>query len=165
MRRLFFVLLLVGCTPRPAATSTGTATNDCWPVVPLRLDAFEHESEWEPMVWLEADGSVHHSKGNAFARVTGDRAHLGNEDLVCNPDRTVGATGGASGVRYDANDVLLVDAMKIFVRDDGEVEMTDGAQPVFGPGGKGRARVVGDVRGARRTAELLVLIALAGPAH
>ncbi|MGZ3453265.1 MAG: hypothetical protein ACXVEF_26920 [Polyangiales bacterium] len=165
MKRWALVLLLLAsCGPRPGANSPTSGA--CWPVVPLRLDALEHGSEWEPMVWMEADGSVHHTKTNsAYARVAPDRVHLGDEDLVCAADRTITATKGASGMRYDASDALFVDPMRIFVRDDGEVEMSQGTAVIFGAGGKGRARVVGDIRAARRTAELLVVLALAGPPH
>jgi len=161
---VFLTLLIAGCSPRVGPRSA--AANECWPVVPLRLEALEHGSEWEPMVWLEADGSVHHSKSNSnFARITPNRVEFPGDNLVCNADHSVATTGGPSNMHYDASDALVENDIRIFVRDDGEVEMTSGKTPVFGPNGKGRARVVGDTATARRTAEVLILLALAGPPH
>ena len=62
---------------------------------------------------------------------------------------------------YDARDVFIEEGgygARIAVGDDGIVEMSMRARPVFGRPGSGAAmvRVVGDVRAARRTAALLV---------
>jgi hypothetical protein len=118
------------------------------------------------MMWLDADGTVHRSKEkSAFARVTPNRVEFPGDNLICNVGHSVTTTGGPSDMHYDASDALVESDIRIFVRDDGEVEMTSGKAMLFGPSGKGRARVVGDIAGARRTAEVLVLLALAAPPH
>src|SRR5262249_38524351 len=97
MKRWLILLLLTACGPRAGASSANSAANGaCWRVTPLRLDALEHGSEWEPMVWLEADGSVHHGKSKgAYASVANDRVNMGDEDLSCAADHTVTASKGA----------------------------------------------------------------------
>jgi hypothetical protein len=161
--RFALLACVLGCAsggPKSAAS----VANACWPVVPLRLEALEHKTEWEPLVVLEADGSVQHLKTKkTFAKVTPDRVHFPGDDLICNANRSITTTGGPSDMHYDGSDALVESDIRIFVRDDGEVEMTSHGKAIFGPTGSGRARVVGDIATARRTAEVLVLLALAGP--
>jgi hypothetical protein len=133
-------------------------------VVPLRLVALEHGKEWEPQVILEDDGSVHNPRSPAFARIDHDRAETSTGTLQCDADKSV-RLGAKAGLRYDATDALVSEDIRIYVADDGEVEVKSGSKVLIGKGGGGRARVVGDVKLARRTAEILVLLSLAGPRH
>jgi hypothetical protein len=151
------------------------ASGACWPVVPLELQALEHGREWEPITRLAADGSVSNRRG-PLGRIAGDGATFGAGDTVWLRARCVGRSAKLTSpinpalvmvVSYDARDAFNEQAgwgARIYVADDGVVEMrARGDRPVFGrPGsGGGTVRVVGDVRAARRTAELLVFATVA----
>lgn len=164
MRVLAFLCLsFAACAPASGA-SAPASSNACWPVVPLRLEGLEHGKEWEPQVLLDDDGSVHNPRGPAFARIDHDRAETTTGTMQCDADRSV-HLGAKAGLRYDATDALVSNDIRIYVADDGEVEVKSGAKVLIGNGAGGRARIVGDVKLARRTAELLVLLSLAGPSH
>jgi len=170
---LFAALALAGC----ASTGTGAASraNACWPVVPLQLQALEHGREWEPISWVAADGTVSNRRGT-LGRIDGASATFRAGGTVWLQGRCAGRdaelTSPASpalkmGVRYDERDAFNEVGgwgAHIYVADDGTVEMKFGpGRTVFGgPGsGGGAVRVVGDVRAARRTAELLVFTSVA----
>jgi len=116
---------------------------------------------------LEADGQlVHLGKGRRpMGRIDRDRVRVGAGEVAfsCNSKLEIVMDGKASDAHYDAAGALVEKDVRIFVADDGLVHMTSHGTQVFGPGGKGQARVVGPVVEARRTAALLVLLSLGGP--
>jgi hypothetical protein len=164
-----------GCASSGVPSARGAASNACWPVVPLELQALEHGREWEPIAWLAADGTVSNRRGPQ-GRIDAAAATFGAGGTVWLQGRCAGRdaelTSPASPalkmvVRYDERDAFNeVDGWgaRIYVADDGTVEMKFGAgRTVFGGSGSGggAVRVVGDVRAARRTAELLVFTSVA----
>lgn len=168
---LVTALLLSACGGRGARSGSAGTSGDgaCWPVRPLRLDALEHGSEWEPISAVEPDGQIVH-----LAKGRRPMGHLANDQLVATSGKVIGACndhheftfqGTASKAHFDAEGAFVEDEVRIFVADDGTVHMTTHGKTVFGPEGKGHARVVGPVSEARRTAALLVLLSLGGPPH
>ncbi|MBI2389639.1 MAG: hypothetical protein HYV09_08585 [Deltaproteobacteria bacterium] len=171
MRALVVAVALSVCgCPRGANDASGASSNGssaaassnaCWPITPLTLEALEHGAEWEPIASLQADGTFVRTEGRkVIARLANDQLMLGGDPLTCDAARTVRAGNAVKEAQYDAQDAFVDARTRIFVRDDGEIELTLGGEPMF-DGGKRRARVVGDVVHARRTAELLVLVTLA----
>ncbi len=163
---LFATLLLTACSGRGARTA-GAADGDCWPVRPLRLEALEHGAEWEPMSAVEADGQiVHLAKGRRpMGRLAHDQLLSTSGQVVgaCNGQYELVFQGAPSSARFDAEGAFVEGEVRIAVTDDGVVHMTSHGKAIFGPGGKGQARVVGPVSEAKRTAALLVLLSLGGP--
>lgn len=164
---LLFVaaLVLAGCKgPRSGGSDGDDAA--CWPVRPMVLEALEHGAEWEPISAIEADGTiVHLAKGRRpMGRLENDRlVGAGKTVLTCDADRHLSMPGLAGSAGYDAEGAFVEKETRILVTDDGTVVMTSHGAAVFGPDGKGHARVRGATGGARRTAALLVLLSLGGP--
>ena len=167
LQKLLFLFALAACGRGPSAHTPAGAAGACWPVRPLELQALEHGAEWEPMSAVEADGQiVHLAKGRRpMARLDGDRlvGGFGKVAASCNERLEIVLDGKVSGAHYDAEGAFVERGIRIFVADDGVVHMTSHGTKVFGPGGKGQARVQGAVAEARRTAALLVLLSLGGP--
>jgi hypothetical protein len=150
-----------GCTPGAA---TPSPSGHCWVVVPLTLEVLSGGSTWKPIVWLDAAGELHHSKRREpFGRLAADRADLGDGNMMCHADGVVKIPGSESDARYGSDDALELGTARIFVADDGEVAFRQGERDMLGERTKGKVRVTGDVKKARRTAELMVLLAIAGP--
>jgi hypothetical protein len=173
--RLLAALALSACASSGAPTAHGPASDACWPVVPLELQALEHGREWEPITRLAADGTVSNKRG-PLGRIDGATATFSVGGAVWLQGRCTGRDAEMTSpvspalkmrVSYDERGAFNeVDGWGawIYVADDGTVEMKMRAdQPVFGrPGsGGGAVRVVGDVRAARRTAALLVFTTVA----
>jgi hypothetical protein len=165
---LVLVLVLAGCASSGATSGGASPSTRCWPIAPLELQALEHGREWEPMSRLAADGTISNRVGT-LGRIAGDTFMMGAGTVVisgtCADRRATLGSPLSPALKmvatYDARDVFIEEGgygARIAVADDGIVEMTMHAQPVFGrPGsGAGVVRVVGDVRAARRTAALLV---------
>lgn len=159
---LLLILLSLACTGgrgANAGSASSSASGACWPVVPLRFEVLEHGTEWEPIVMLAADGSVTHVKKSApFAHIANDRVALKGGELSCDAQRVVHVAGTAGTGHYDAEDALIMDPIRVVVRDDGRLEMTEGPKK-----GDFHARITGDYKNAKRTGALLMLLALAGP--
>jgi len=133
-------------------------------VTPLALQALDHGTEWKAIVWLDAAGSIHHSKSaEPIGRLANDRADLGDGNMICKPSGVVSIPGSESDARYGSDDALELGAARIYVSDAGEVEFREGDRDILGTKTTGKVRVTGDVKKARRTAEILVLLAIAGP--
>jgi hypothetical protein len=139
------------------------------------VQALEHGREWEPVSRLAADGTISNRRG-MIGRVSGDTLTVGTGPVLAFSGQCTGRSATLVTplnpamkmmVRYDERDVFNEVGgwgTRIAVADDGTVEMQMRAgQPVFGrPGsGGGAVRIVGDVRGARRTAALLVFTTVA----
>ncbi|MBK7402498.1 MAG: hypothetical protein IPJ34_41275 [Myxococcales bacterium] len=171
---LLALLVLSACGGRGARNGSDGAggassavDGACWPVRALRLDALEHGSEWEPMSAVEADGQiVHLAKGRRpMGRLVNDQLLAASGKVIgaCNDHHEIVFDGTTSKARFDAEGAFVENEVRILVADDGVVHMTSRGKTIFGPGGKGQARVVGPVSEARRTAALLVLLSLGGP--
>ena len=173
--QLLAALAFSACASSGSLTARGPASDACWPVVPLELQALEHGREWEPITRLAADGTVSNRRG-PLGRIDGAAATFNVGGTVWLQGRCAARDAELTSpvspalkmrVRYDERDAFNeVDGWgaRIYVADDGTVEMKLRAdQPVFGrPGsGGGAVRVVGDVRAARRTAALLVFTTVA----
>ena len=173
--RLLAALAFSACASSGSPSAQGPASDACWPVVPLELQALEHGREWEPVSRLAADGTISNRVGT-LGRISGDTLTMGADQAVVLSGQCTGrgATLGSPlspalkmVVRYDERDAFNEvggAGARITVADDGTVEMKLRAgQPMFGrPGsGGGAVRVVGDVRAARRTAALLVFTTVA----
>ncbi len=141
-------------------------------MVPLELQALEHGREWEPVTRLAADGTVSNRLG-PLGRIDGASATFRIGGTVWLEGRCTGrsaemtspiATAMKMGITYDERDALNEVGgwgARIYIADDGTVEMRMRRdQPVFGSRA-GAVRVVGDVRAARRTAALLVIATVA----
>jgi hypothetical protein len=176
MRRMLLLFVCAACAPAcraslPAAAALQPLVPEktvCWPVVPLRLEALDHKTDWKPQAVLDADGSIHNPQGPAFGRIVADDAETSGDALRCDPYKTVHLNSKAA-FHYDDADALVSEKgaerwIRIFIADDGEVEVNNGGILV-GPTAERRARVVGDVRRARRTAALLVLLSLDALVH
>ena len=168
-------LALSGCASSGSMASGGGAFAACWPIVPLELQALEHGREWEPVSRLAADGTISNPRGT-IGRISGDTLTIGAGQVIFLAGQCTGrrATVGSPlspalkmVVSYDERDVFNEvggSGARITVADDGAVEMQIGTgHPVLGRAGSGggAVRVVGDVRVARRTAELLVFTTVA----
>ena len=163
-----------GLASDDGVSSRVTRTNDCWPVMPLRLDALEHGRDWEPVCSLRADGTILNQRG-ALGVLRDDAFRIGAPDNKtailegrCRERkaelRTPLAPAILARVEYDRQDTfreLGGDHTTIRVGDDGFVDMQVRGRARFGPPGTGGGvvRVVGDVNAGRRTAALLMFIA------
>jgi hypothetical protein len=171
---------LAACASTGSTAGRGSASDVCWPVVPLEVQALEHGREWEPVSRLAADGTISNRRG-IIGRISGDTLTVGTGHAMAFSGQCSGRHATLASplnpalkmmVSYDERDGFNEVAgwgARITVADDGAVEMQLRAgQPVFGrPGsGGGAVRIVGDVRAARRTAALLVFTTVAiGAGH
>ena len=168
-------IALAACASTGPTAGRGSASDACWPIVPLEVQALEHGREWEPVSWLGADGTISNRRG-PIGRIAGDTLTIGAGQAIALSGKCTGrrATLGSPlnpalkmVVSYDESDAfeeMEGRGARITVAADGAVEMRIRAgQPMFGrPGsGGGAVRVVGDVHGARRTAALLVFTTVA----
>lgn len=132
----------------------------CLPIVPMTLLVLEHGTEWEPIAKLEADGTIVHGKqgvvGGLGAEQMFDRDH--KSVMWCAPDRTLHLPSRPGPMaRFDAEDRLVdSDGSVLFISDDGMVHWMRGGRDILG-----NARFEPDVRGAKRTAILVVFATLA----
>jgi hypothetical protein len=172
---LLAALAFSACASSGRPSARGPASDACWPVVPLELQALEHGREWEPITRLAADGTFSNKRG-PLGRIDGAAMTFSVAGTVFLQGRCTGRDAEITSpvsptlrtlVHYDERDAFNEVngwGARIFIADDGTVEMKLRAgQSVFGrPGsGGGAVRVVGDVRAARRTAALLVFTSAA----
>ena len=168
-------LALSGCASSSSVASHGAASAACWPIVPLELQALEHGREWEPVSRLAADGTISNPRGT-IGRISGDTLTIGAGQVILLSGQCTARSATLGSplspalkmvVSYDERDAFNEvggSGAQITVADDGAVEMKlHAGSALFGrPGsGGGAVRVVGDVRVARRTAELLVFTTVA----
>ena len=164
-------LLAVGaCGGAPGAPPTGggSSSGPCLPVSRLELAGLEHGAEWEPLVVLQPDGTISDlRKGSAVTvgRLADDQLFggAGVSWMTCTPERTLVERGVPSQAHFDARDALVdSDGSVLRVDDDGAVRYTTRAgDPTAGDDGGATLRVLGVTPEARRTAEVLVFVALA----
>jgi hypothetical protein len=142
---------LGACEPNPGAPSAGA----CLPLAPMEL-LERHGEQWETMARLGGDGLIFERKQpNPVMRIAGDGIVNPAGDVLarCEGDRTLTKLG----LRFDEHDALLepTTGHRIYVHDSGEVEAAfNGPAHVF------PWHVNGSTRATRRTAELLVLVAV-----
>ena len=154
-----FGLLVLACNG--AASPAGGA---CLPIAPMQLMALEHGSEWEPVASLAADGTVsqavNKSPGVAFVLAADEvREPSGTAKMTCDATHVLHVAGSPHAMRFDDHDALVgtgTDSTRIFVRDDGSVEMSLGGATRQAPW-----KVTGVTAATRRTAEILILTAMA----
>lgn len=165
VRVLMVRILLAMLTACGTASHTsGPRGGSCWPIAAFRIEALEHGTEWEPVFEVRADGSVYRSgkrdtprarfSGDAFTILMGD----GERTLTCGGDHVVVQAGTKYRLPYDERDALTEGESTVYVAADGEVHKTMRGHVVLGPGGQGRARVVGDVGRIRRAAEMVLFV-------
>lgn len=160
-------VLAFSCSCAGAQSTTSAGANArCLPVVPMRVLALEHGRAWELVATLAPDGFVYHrgSKGNApigriwSDSVSGDR---GGATLSCGSDWFL---YDASGKRTDSHFTdrgdleMLSERSVIHVDDSGQIVVVHDGQ--VDP--RMAARIEGDIRGARRTAAMLAMLAMFG---
>ncbi|CAN5138967.1 hypothetical protein BH09MYX1_BH09MYX1_05370 [soil metagenome] len=128
----------------------------------MQLLALEHGAEWEPIATLAADGSVSTSRKHdaiAFLIAADEvRDAKGVAKFTCDTTRTLHVVSSPLSMHFDASDALVGDGndtSRIFVADSGDVEVTLG-----GPSRTMPWKVTGASRATRRTAELVVLVAM-----
>ena len=174
----FLLLISAGCGGAPAAGGGGSGggSGPCWPIEAFRIDALEHGTEWEPVFEVTDAGEVYRAGDKQtvrarFASAGGTQTLTlargggdgGDESMVltCGADHVVTMAGKTYRLPYDARDELSEgDKIRVYVADDGEVQQQMGEHTVFGPRGDGQARVVGNIARVRRTAEMVLFLAM-----
>jgi hypothetical protein len=117
---------------------------------------------WEPVAWIDDDGLFHQTvnpRDTSVVRIVGDAVvgRSGKPGLRCDAEHVLHQEGSPFTMRFGADDALADTMDRIYVRDDGMVEGTfqRGGKPQIAPW-----RVAAQLPEQRRTAELLVLLAM-----
>jgi hypothetical protein len=134
----------------------------CLPVSAMRLE-MRHGDGWAPVAWLDNDGTFHQTvnrRGPApVVRIAGDAVVAlsnGKVGIYCDAAHVLHQQGSPFTMRFGPDDALADRMDRIYVRDDGMVEATfQRGRPQVAPW-----RVTARLPEERRTAELLVLLAM-----
>jgi hypothetical protein len=156
------VLAACGASLAACAGVRAPAGGACLPVGAMRLE-MRHGDEWEPVAWLDEDGGFHQEVNRrvprAGGRVAGDAVvdATGKVAIRCDADHVIHQEGSPFTMRFGADDALADKMDRIYVRDDGFVEASflRAHPPEVAPW-----RVVARLPEQRRTAEMLVLMAM-----
>jgi hypothetical protein len=146
------------------AAATGSfLTDPCWPVAVMRIVESKNGEE-RSVVEMSGDGTmvaIGRDARHFLGRVSNDAVIDAHDvpSFTC-IRREVEVPGGSLKGRYDASDAYVDARTRVAVGDDGSITLTLGTHP---PETLRRLRVEGPIARARRTAELLVVLMLAGP--
>jgi hypothetical protein len=131
----------------------------CLPFAPMKLLVQEGD-EWEPESWIDEQGVVTQTvsrRAGPVARLAGDTVldMKGTVQLTCDASLVLHQKGSPFTMRFQQDDALADRYDRIYVGDDGIVEMAMGHKNQKAPW-----KVTAHLPEQRRTAELLVLITM-----